>query len=168
MKFLRKIWNRLFGESPSPNPTPTPIPSGNWKAELLSLMNAVRPPAAPLHPDSKLDLAAGFHADQMASTGIMAHTLGMSTPASRVTNSGYDWSAVGEDIGWGQQTARDIFDAWMGSPGHRRIILSGDYTDVGFGMKDHYWCAVFARSFSHAGIAMPGEVQVSGPLLRHG
>ena len=47
------------------------------------------------------------------------------------------WSA-GENIAWGTKPVggvRDIFKAWMHSPGHRNAILSRRYTDIGIGFR---------------------------------
>jgi uncharacterized protein YkwD len=44
---------------------------------------------------------------------------------------------LGENIGWGMGSRakpRAVVDAWMDSPGHRAIILSASYRDVGIGL----------------------------------
>lgn len=45
--------------------------------------------------------------------------------------------ATGENIAWGSGSlgrVRQIFTAWMKSPGHRRAILSNNFEDVGAGV----------------------------------
>ena len=61
--------------------------------------------------------------------------------SSRARRAGYSvngWSAwaVGEVIAWGsgaRGTPRAIFKAWMNSSGHRKIILTRRWRDVGVG-----------------------------------
>jgi uncharacterized protein YkwD len=45
---------------------------------------------------------------------------------------------AGENIAWGTGSlggVRQIFKAWMRSPGHRSAILSKDYSDMGIGLR---------------------------------
>jgi uncharacterized protein YkwD len=47
------------------------------------------------------------------------------------------WRA-GENIAWGSSglgAPREIFGAWMRSPGHRSAILSRHYRDIGIGFR---------------------------------
>ncbi len=56
--------------------------------------------------------------------------------AAGYKRSGYSSWAVGEVIGWGKGTAgtaQAIFKAWMGSSGHRAVILDKRWRDVGIG-----------------------------------
>jgi uncharacterized protein YkwD len=77
----------------------------------------------------------------------------------RLTAVGYiapdgDW-AVGENIAWGQgelSTPRSIVAAWMASPGHRKNILTGEYTEIGLGVVpgtpgDTSWGATYTTDF---------------------
>ena len=48
------------------------------------------------------------------------------------------WSA-GENIAWGSGSfgnSRQIFRAWLNSPGHRAAILSQDYREIGIGVTN--------------------------------
>lgn len=47
-------------------------------------------------------------------------------------------SSAGENIGWGTGSlgsARNIFTAWIRSPGHRANILAPDFRDLGVGLE---------------------------------
>jgi uncharacterized protein YkwD len=81
------------------------------------------------------------------------------TLVDRLTGVGYiapdgDWT-VGENIAWGQAnlaTPRSIVAAWMASPGHRKNILTGDYTEIGLGVVtgtpgDTSWGATYTTDF---------------------
>jgi len=72
--------------------------------------------------------------------------------ADRVTNAGYDWSAVGENIAAGQQTNDAVMSAWLDSPGHCANIMHSSYTEIGAASYSVdgsdfpiYWTQVFAR-----------------------
>lgn len=43
-----------------------------------------------------------------------------STPGMRVTEAGFVWRAVGENIAYGFTTAPSVFQAWMNSPGKKQ------------------------------------------------
>lgn len=81
------------------------------------------------------------------------------TLVDRLTSVGYiapdgDWT-VGENIAWGQgplSTPRSIVAAWMASPGHRKNILTGEYTEIGLGVVagtpgDRSWGATYTTDF---------------------
>ena len=54
-----------------------------------------------------------------------------STPGQRVTQAGYRWRAVGENVAAGQPTADAVMAAWLSSPGHCANIMNGQYTEMG-------------------------------------
>ncbi|KAH6692138.1 hypothetical protein BKA61DRAFT_625047 [Leptodontidium sp. MPI-SDFR-AT-0119] len=67
----------------------------------------------------------------------------------RVSNAGYAWRAVAENIARDQTTPANVVDSWMGSEGHRRNILDCDleHTGVGAAQGENgawYWTQVFA------------------------
>jgi uncharacterized protein YkwD len=81
------------------------------------------------------------------------------TLVDRLTAAGYiaphgDWT-VGENIAWGQgnlSTPRSIVAAWMASPGHRKNILTSEYTEIGVGVVtgtpgDTSWGATYTTDF---------------------
>src|SRR5262249_34351266 len=49
----------------------------------------------------------------------------------QIKASGYAGHCWGENIAYGQRSPRDVFVAWMNSPGHRANILGHDYRDLG-------------------------------------
>ncbi len=89
---------------------------------------------------SKLDRSANSKAADMIRCSAFSHT---------ACNRPFDWWIkkkyvrgqcywAGENIAWGSQGVggvRDIFKAWMKSPGHRAAILSRQYTDLGIGFR---------------------------------
>ncbi len=60
---------------------------------------------------------------------------------------GYDYSGAGENVAYGQENAREVFEAWMNSEGHRENILNPLYTNIGIAVHQSdtlYWCQLFA------------------------
>ena len=59
------------------------------------------------------------------------------------------YSAAGENIAYGQESAEAVMSAWMNSEGHRNNILSEIYTHIGVGCYESgnnlYWVQLFAR-----------------------
>ncbi|CAF1482842.1 unnamed protein product [Adineta steineri] len=108
---------------------------------------------APLAASQRLRHAAQSHANYMAQTRQMSHqenVNGRGTVSERVTQTGFRWSGVAENVAAGHTTTDDVMTAWMNSPGHKQNILNGNYTRIGIGSRrgaDNliYWCAVFAR-----------------------
>ncbi len=106
----------------------------------------------PLTLDTRLNAAAQGHARDMAANDYFDHTgRDGSNVGDRVTRQGYAWSAVGENIAAGQQTAEEVMRAWLDSPGHCSNIMSGSYTELGVGLATNsasrygiYWAQNFA------------------------
>jgi len=100
-----------------------------------------------------LTLAAQSHSESMANFDYFDHTgIDDSTVGTRVTDQGYSWSYVSENIAAGQTTAQNVVDAWMGSDGHCKNIMSENVTEMGLacasnsGSKyNYYWTQVFAK-----------------------
>jgi uncharacterized protein YkwD len=122
----------------------TAAPETNVRTALRCLVNTTREQHGlpPLRPDERLRAAADSHSADMVARGYFAHvTPEGKSVADRVRRSGYlgrarKW-AVGEDIGWGTSTlssAAAIFDAWMHSPPHRRVILDRHFRQIGIGV----------------------------------
>jgi uncharacterized protein YkwD len=96
-----------------------------------------------LDPQDKLRRAAKRHTDHMVSSSCFAHVCpGEADLVGRVTSAGYlpctcTWS-VGENIAWGlgkHGTPAAIVAAWMASPPHREMILTGSMRDIDIGVK---------------------------------
>lgn len=111
---------------------------------MLSLINRARTSRG-LHEVSRRDalhVAARSHSTDMIHRDYFAHSslsgLGIGTRARQAGYGVSGWSqwSVGEVIAWGsgsRGTPQAIFTAWMHSPGHRSIILTKDWRDVGVG-----------------------------------
>ncbi len=96
-----------------------------------------------LGPQKSLLRAAKRHTGAMLSKGCFAHTCpGEPDLVGRVTDTGYlpcncNWS-VGENIAWASgknSSPAGIVAAWMASPPHREMILTGSMNDVDVGVR---------------------------------
>ncbi|EGZ30306.1 hypothetical protein PHYSODRAFT_353745, partial [Phytophthora sojae] len=127
--------------------------SGDYYQQMLDAVNAERAKAGlkPLCTNSKLQAAAKRHSDDMAKNNYMAHDgADGSTMSQRVTDAGYDWGAVAENVAAGQEDVKSVMESWMNSPGHRENILGADYTMLGTSYAysesstyKHYWTQDF-------------------------
>lgn len=144
-------------------PMTTSVP---FDSEVLRLTNQARaqgwncdtkrpggPALPPLKGNTTLDVAAEAQSAGMALYGYFDHTstLDGSSPMRRVQAAGMTPSSVAENIAAGQQTPKEVVDAWLRSPGHCRNIM-GDFTLVGLSYVQRpgtkfksYWTQVFAR-----------------------
>jgi uncharacterized protein YkwD len=119
-------------------------PEPNMRTALRCLVNATRAQhgLGTLRSDARLNAAADRHSADMVARGFFDHVNpdGRSV-TERIRETGYlggsgDW-ALGEDIGWGTGSASTpdaIFRAFMNSPPHRRVILDGDFHEIGIGV----------------------------------
>lgn len=120
---------------------------------ILDLTNQERArqslPALKPHP--LLFKAAREHTENMARLGRLSHSLNGTQPHQRIRETGYVSFGSGENIASGRSfPAREAFDAWMSSSGHRRNILNGTYGEIGIGVATNergetYYTQVFAR-----------------------
>ena len=56
------------------------------------------------------------------------------SPFDMMKQFGIPYKAAGENIAYGQQSPAEVMNYWMNSPGHRKNILSSDFTHLGFGI----------------------------------
>lgn len=93
-----------------------------------------------LRTNRRLALAATRHAKDMAARHYFSHdTLGGGDFADRIQRTGYSSgnASLGENLAWGSGnlgSPRQIVEAWMASPGHRRNILFRRFREVGIGV----------------------------------
>jgi len=132
--------------------------------QMLTQVNAARsrprncgsedyPATTALSWHCTLEDVAYAHSRDMGDYNFFSHTGSDGlTVGDRVTNAGYDWSAVGENIAAGQQTIDIVMAAWLDSPGHCANIMNPVYTEFGAASyrvdgSDYpiYWTQVFAR-----------------------
>lgn len=140
IQWIINIWNPPAPTPPTPVPTPIDVIAG-----LLAEHNRYRAAndMPPLAIDPLLTKAAQNHAMWMSQHG-MRHT---GFPGW-ISDTGYKYSACGENIAWNYHTPVACTKAWMSDRGHKANVL-GNYQHVGFGVVNDYWCADYASPSQH-------------------
>jgi len=124
---------------------------------MVALINGARTEAglAPLTRNGMLSLVASEHSKDMACRDFFDHiNPDGQNPGDRVQEGGADfappWRWIAENIGT-HATAREQFDSWMASEGHRTNILDERVDEMGVGLihigdgsrYTDYWTVVF-------------------------
>jgi uncharacterized protein YkwD len=142
---------------------PARTDAGAIAAELLQRINRARAqprrcggksfaPAPPLQSSPLLNHAAEVHAQDMISHNYFAHEgYDGSTPAQRVTATGYRYLLEGENIASGPESAAEAAAGWLASPAHCENIMDPRFSESGVGYAANasgtpriYWVQEFA------------------------
>jgi len=153
-----RVWIALA----EPFAPPAPGDLGEVSRRVLQLTNEARAhprrcgatpygAAPPLALSAQLSQAALAYARDMADWGYMNHTgHDGSSPAQRITRSGYRWSEVGENLASGVMTADEVVTGWLGSPEHCANLMDPLYRQLGIGyavnphdQRGVYWAMEF-------------------------
>jgi uncharacterized protein YkwD len=154
----RRVWIALA----EPFAPPAPADLGEVSRRVLQLTNEARAhprrcgatpygAAPPLASSVQLSQVALAYARDMATWGYMNHTgRDGSSPARRISRSGYRWSEVGENLASGVMTADEVVTGWLGSPEHCANLMDPLYRQVGVGyavnphdQRGVYWAMEF-------------------------
>jgi len=104
--------------------------------------------------DNRLATAATGHAKAMAAGDFFSHVgANGSNISKRVSEVGYPWRLVAENIAAGMQDGGEAVAVWIDSPGHKRNMLTEGLTHAGIGYAraspdpgkiayEHYWVLV--------------------------
>ncbi|MEW7278810.1 CAP domain-containing protein [Aquimarina sp. 2201CG1-2-11] len=132
--------------------------------DLLALVNIARANNGkqPLKMNAKLVAAALFHANDMNDNNFFSHTgSNGSSVGERITDQGYSWNSYGENIANGYSSVNQVHNGWMNSSGHKKNILSANFTEIGMARVKNYWVQVFGRSFNAPFSAKSGENKIT-------
>lgn len=106
--------------------------------EVLSIINGYRKKGdlEPLELSKTLTVIACVRAEEIAWSGAHSHR----RPNGRMFSSilkeaGITTGIVGENIGWGYETAQDVCIAWKNSESHYENIMNPDFTEIGIGVS---------------------------------
>jgi uncharacterized protein YkwD len=126
----------------------------------------------PIRLDSRLMVIARRRSTDMAQRGYFSHT----QPDGRnvfdmISAARIRWYSAGEIIAWNTypelaESSRVANRGWLGSTGHRRIIMSREYNYMGLGLAiaddgKRYWTGVFLRGPDRTG----GWVRPAAPSV---
>ncbi|KAE8899505.1 hypothetical protein PF005_g3775 [Phytophthora fragariae] len=144
----------------TPTVAPSASQSSTMQQQMLNAVNKQRAAAglSKLCTNSKLQSAAQGHSNDMAAKDYMSHTgSDGSTMSERISDSGYSWTAIAENVAAGQTDVDAVMTAWMNSAGHRANILSSKVTMFGCAYAynadstyQHYWTQDFGAGSSES------------------
>lgn len=96
--------------------------------------------------------AANGHAQDMISHQFFDHTgSDNSTPAQRISATGYAWAGVAENIAAGQPTVARVVEAWMNSDSHCANLMNPSMQDFAVACvyneanQSNYWVMDMAK-----------------------
>lgn len=127
----------------SPYALPTPSQAASLSSRTLQLINEVRArgthcgahafgPAPPVRLSDTLANVAFGHAADMAEHDYFEHEdRAGHSPAQRVRAVGYEETLVGENIAYGPQSADEVVQGWLDSPGHCENIMDPRFAEMG-------------------------------------
>jgi uncharacterized protein YkwD len=149
----------------APLATPHPQDGPAVSRRVLELVNEARArptrcgrqtfdATTPLKLSPALGTAALAHSRDMAARGYFDHAgADGSTPASRVTRTGYAWHTVGENLAAGVPTPEEAMEGWLQSPAHCQNLMDPRFTDMGVAFSVNpknpsviFWTQVFAQA----------------------
>lgn len=94
-------------------------------------------PKVTLNP--QLNAAAQAKIDDMFQNNYWAHVSPKGTePWYFITSAGYKYQHAGENLARDFANAKDVINAWMASPSHKKNLLDKRYKDMGLAVKDGY------------------------------
>lgn len=99
-----------------------------------------------LKADTQLSGVAQKKSEDMRQNNYFSHTSPTyGSPFDMMRDFGVTYKTAGENIAQGQQTPEQVVQAWMNSEGHRKNILSKDFTHIGVGYDEngHHWTQMF-------------------------
>ena len=102
--------------------------------------------------NQKLSVAAKSHSDNMANNNFLDHKSPRGlAPSDRVSNAGYQWKTVAENISGGTDTPEQTIEQWLASPGHCHNLMNPAHTEFALActrnnISDYriYWTLVLA------------------------
>jgi uncharacterized protein YkwD len=98
-----------------------------------------------LQIEPKLCRAAQGHSETMARLKKIFHQGEDGTPATRIAATGYESTAIAENVGGHLADARAAHGAWYRSPPHHRNLINALYNQIGVGYADSYWTQNYGR-----------------------
>lgn len=130
--------------------------SAEW--EVLKIVNQQRISQGvdPLTTYTALEAAAAIRAEEI--TESFSHTRPDGTSCFTVfkeVDVSYGWA--GENIAYGYPTAANVMNGWMNSDGHRRNILSANFSHIGIGKVGTYWVQMFTGKSTYTSMSVSAD-----------
>lgn len=99
-----------------------------------------------LKADAQLSSVALKKSQDMKANNYFSHTSPTyGSPFDMMRDFGVSYKTAGENIAQGQRTPQEVVQAWMNSEGHRKNIMSKDFTHIGVGHETsgNHWTQMF-------------------------
>jgi len=108
--------------------------------------DTVMPPAEPVKWNTTLYTSAKRHARFLRSKRRLTH-FGRNGEdiGTRITKTGYKWKVVGENLGEGQKSFREVFWDWIESPSHCKMLMNPKVNDMAVARIGKYWVQHFGK-----------------------
>lgn len=121
---------------------------GSIAKQVIDLTNAQRRQNGlpDLKADTQLTGVAQKKSEDMQQKHYFSHTSPTyGSPFDMMRDFGVTYKSAGENIAQGQPTPQEVVQAWMNSEGHRKNILSNNFTHIGIGYEQNgnYWTQMF-------------------------
>ncbi|WP_449619868.1 CAP domain-containing protein [Robertmurraya sp. Marseille-Q9965] len=125
--------------------------SGNisqYAQQVIDLTNQERAKGGlpALKADAQLSSVALKKSQDMQAKNYFSHTSPTyGSPFDMMRDFGVTYKSAGENIAQGQRTPQEVVQAWMNSEGHRKNIMSKDFTHIGVGHEatGNHWTQMF-------------------------
>jgi uncharacterized YkwD family protein len=119
-----------------------------YEQKVVDLTNQERAKKglAALKVDTALSKVAREKSLDMSKNGYFSHTSPTyGSPFDMMKQFGISYQYAGENIAMGQRTPEEVVQAWMNSEGHRKNILSANFSYIGVGYIEsgNYWTQMF-------------------------
>jgi uncharacterized protein YkwD len=121
-------------------------PSNSNARALVQLVNEHRASLglAPLTWSAEAAAVAQAHSDDMQRRDFFSHiNPDHASPFDRIRAARLRYVHAGENIAYGYDSPRELFQAWLDSPGHRKNLENPNYTQHGLGSAGTLWTHVF-------------------------
>ena len=122
------------------------------RAEGCYCGNDYMPSTGPLTWNETLQLSAFSHAKDMFDNDFFSHiSPDGKDVGQRVKSFGYNWRVVGENIGEGQFTFDEVFDDWVKSTSHCKMMMDSRVREMGVAKYKRFWVQHFASPMPFQG-----------------
>ncbi len=125
----------------------------NIESQVVALVNKERTSRGmtALSHNWQVSRVARYKSADMRDKNYFSHTSPTyGSPFDMMKKFDIKYSTAGENIAKGQKTPEAVMNAWMNSEGHRKNILSANFSEIGVGYETDargttYWTQMFIR-----------------------
>ncbi|MFT6781079.1 MAG: hypothetical protein ACJA1A_000998 [Saprospiraceae bacterium] len=128
-----------------------------YNAKMLKKVNRLRstgcfcgrkymPATIPLKWNDTLYKSALGHAKEMTRYNFFAHySIDGDDIGDRLETYGYDWQVAGENLGEGQKSFDEVFQDWLESRSHCKMLMNPKVNEMAVATHGRYWVQHFGK-----------------------